>query len=793
MFSSTRVSFGTVVSAMWASWRGSSRRHRRTPIRHRLRFERLEGRTLLSGVTTQAALIAAINAANAAGGAHSVALGADITLYEPTVNNSNDGPNGLPYITPGDNLTIVGNGHVIQRSTSSSDAAFRLFDVASGASLNLNNMSLENGRVSGPTAATLQGGAIFVESGGNLNLNRVTLSGNSVNNAGSASQSTLQGGAIYNAGTATIVASSVTGNSAAFSLTNAAGQGDSQGDNDALANDGNDNGNGLIGDVVVEGGGIYNAGSLSITSSSLISHNSATSAVTNGSNSPPGNIGNGNSNGDTDTGSSDGGDNGNGISGNVTVEGGGVYNAGTASLAGASVLGNWASSTVTNGSDNGDNNGQGDSGDNNGDLNGNGVTGNVTVAGGGIYNFNALTATSITMSANYAASVVANGSNNGVNNGVHTENFDGNDNGNGVDGNIIVAGGGIANGASGQATIASSNVSGNWVSSSITNGNNNGDGDGENNAGLGNNEGKNNGNGVVGTVNLSGGGLDNDSGGALALGYSVVSANSAKSSVINGNNNGDADGNNDGDGDGLASALTVHGGGIRNAGTLTVTHTTLSGNSAASSISNGNGDGDNVGNNNGESHDGRADGNCVSGDVLVAGGGIANSGTLTVANSVVRLNSLKSSISNGTNNGDHDGQSDGSNDDCGNNCGNGVGGNVEVDGGGIGNSGTAAVTSCSIGGNSAASTVTNGAGSGVSDGGGSPASTGSDGQGDGNGVNGNVEVIGGGTANVGTLTLVSSTVAGNSISSNPASGGGNTTLDGMVVNGTVSVSGPDVF
>ena len=186
--------------------------------------------------------------------------------------------------------------------------------------MNLNNLSLENGQVSGSTAATLQGGAIFVESGGKLNLDRVTLSGNSVNNAGDASQNTLEGGAIYNAGTATIVASTVTGNSAAFSLTNAAGQGD----NDAFSND---NGNGLIGDVVVEGGGIYNAGSLSITSS-LVGHNSATSAV-------------------------------------------------------------------TNGSGNGDNNGQGDGGDNNGDLNGNGVIGNVTVAGGGIYNFNALTANGI--------------------------------------------------------------------------------------------------------------------------------------------------------------------------------------------------------------------------------------------------------------------------------------------------------------------------------------------------------------------------------------------------------------
>ncbi len=527
----------------------------------------------------------------------------------------------------------------------------------------------------------------------------------------------MEGGAIYNAGTATIVDSAVTGNSAAFSLTNAAGQGDSRGDNDT--------GNGLMGNVIVEGGGIYNAGSLSITAS-LVGDNSA-------------------------------------------------------------------SSSVTNGSGNGDNNGQGAGGGNNGDFNGNGVIGNVTVAGGGIYNFNTLTANGIIVSADYAASSVVNGSNNGMSNGVSADSSSGDDNGNGVDGNIIVSGGGIADDANGTATIAYSDVSGNCVASRIANGNNNGDSDGQNNAVSTVDEGRNNGNGVVGFVNVSGGGLDNDSGGALTLSYSVVSFNSAKSRVINGSKNGNSDGNDDGDGDGLASDnpggdLTVHGGGIRNAGTLTVTHTSLFGNAAASAIRNGNSDGNNDGNDNGRSEEGRADGNCVSGDVLVAGGGIANSGTLTVANSVLWLNSLRSTITNGTNNGDDDGQNDGGYVDCGDNCGNGVGGNVKVDGGGIGNSGTATVTSSFIAGNSAASTVINGAGNGVSDGSGSSSG---DGQGDGNGVNGNVEVVGGGTANV--PPDPTTVVVGNSISSNPASGSGDPTLDGVVVNDTVSVSGQDTF
>jgi hypothetical protein len=739
-------------------------------------------------VTTQAALIAAINAANTAGGSNSITLGANITLFETNANNSNDGPNGLPFIKSGDNLTILGNGHTIQRSTTSGNADFRLFDVADGASLNLKHLSLKNGLVSGAATPVLQGGAIFVENGGTLNLNQVNVTDNSVTNSGSPSQTTLEGGGIYNAGTANLVASSVTDNSAIFSLTNAPSHGNNQGDNDSGG--GNDNGNGAIGNIVVEGGGIYNAGTLAITHSWL-SNNSATSTVINGSKTPPGNIGNGDSNGDGNSGNDEGNDNGNGVSGNITVEGGGIYNAGKTTLTNAFVVGNWASSIVTNGSHNGDNNGVGNSGDHNGDLNGNGVTGDVTVAGGGIYNFSMLTASGMALTGNYASSRVANGSNNGDTNGVNTNNFDGNDNGNGVDGNVIASGGGIANDANGTANISYSNLSGNWVASHITNGNNNGDGDGVSNTG--NNEGKNNGNGVVGHVNVSGGGVDNESGGAMTVTYSIVSNNSATSSVTNGNNNGDNDGNNDGDGDGLASDLTVHGGGIRNAGSLTVSWTLLLGNSATSTISNGNGNGNNVGNNNHESHDGRADGNGVTGDILVAGGGIANSATLAAANCILAFNSLKSTIANGNNNGDNDGQSDGSNNDCGNNCGNGVGGDVEVDGGGIGNSGTATVTSSFIFGNSAASTVTNGTGNGISDGGGSPSSTGTDGQGDGNGVNGNVKVIGGGTANFGTLNLVSTSVTGNSIRSNPASGSGDTTLDGEVVNGTVSVSGSNSF
>ena len=77
--------------------RGAGRAQQRA--RYRPVFERLEDRTVPTTVTTQTQLIDAINAANTAGGAHTISLGANITLFERTPNNTHDGPNGLPEIT----------------------------------------------------------------------------------------------------------------------------------------------------------------------------------------------------------------------------------------------------------------------------------------------------------------------------------------------------------------------------------------------------------------------------------------------------------------------------------------------------------------------------------------------------------------------------------------------------------------------------------------------------------------------------------------------------------------------
>jgi hypothetical protein len=98
----------------------------------RLAVEQLEDRTVPStfNAATISDLIADINAANLAGGSNTVTLTAPTTApYNlNAVNNTTDGPTGLPVIAAKDNLTIIGNGDAIARSAGT--PAFRLLDVA---------------------------------------------------------------------------------------------------------------------------------------------------------------------------------------------------------------------------------------------------------------------------------------------------------------------------------------------------------------------------------------------------------------------------------------------------------------------------------------------------------------------------------------------------------------------------------------------------------------------------------------------------------------------------------------
>jgi hypothetical protein len=173
-----------------------------------LRLEQLEGRLTPANFTagSVAELIADIHAASEAGGSNTITLTAPTTApYVLTaVNNSTNGANGLPVITKG-NLTIVGNGDTIERSTASGTPDFRLMDVASGGSLTLENLTLENGQVYGSGAAA-DGGALYNH--GTLVLSGVSIRGNTAHglvsfrapyNGGDAA-----GGAIWSNGALTL-------------------------------------------------------------------------------------------------------------------------------------------------------------------------------------------------------------------------------------------------------------------------------------------------------------------------------------------------------------------------------------------------------------------------------------------------------------------------------------------------------------------------------------------------------------------------------------------------------------
>jgi hypothetical protein len=121
----------------------------------RLVLEPLEDRLVLSNFTASSVpeLIADIRAAHKAGGSNTITLQAGTAFTLTAVNNTTDGATGLPVIKAKDQLTIVGNGDTIARSTAAGTPPFRLFDVASGASLTLENLTVQGGLAMGSGVA----------------------------------------------------------------------------------------------------------------------------------------------------------------------------------------------------------------------------------------------------------------------------------------------------------------------------------------------------------------------------------------------------------------------------------------------------------------------------------------------------------------------------------------------------------------------------------------------------------------------------------------------------------------
>jgi hypothetical protein len=183
-----------------------------TPTRRaRLAVEPLEGRAVPAFFTaaTVAELIQHINDANALPGPDTISLASGATFNMTAVNNTVHGATGLPVVTDGDGLTIVGNGATIARTTVSGTPACRLLDVGVGASLSIQSLTLQGGLASSQYGGLPLGGAVYNQ--GNLTLEGVTVRNNTAQGADGTfgGGGYAAGGGVYSLGSLTVNSSSV--------------------------------------------------------------------------------------------------------------------------------------------------------------------------------------------------------------------------------------------------------------------------------------------------------------------------------------------------------------------------------------------------------------------------------------------------------------------------------------------------------------------------------------------------------------------------------------------------------
>jgi len=266
--------------------------------------------------TTVAALIADINAANAAQGQSTINLMPG-GLYTLTTEATLNSGTGLPAIMSGVDLTIAGNGATIQRSTASGTPDFRIFSVNNDATLRLNTLAVWNGSFVGAAGASGTAGTAF---------------------PGIAGES-APGGAILNSGKLFVSGSAFANNRA---VSGAGGNGGSGSNNSGLPG-----GTGGAGGVAggASGGAINNLGTLIVTGSTF-----SMNSVLGGAGGTGGNGGNGNGSGA-------------GIGGNAgkggDTTGGALNNSGMMTVTNSTFVGN---TTIGGAGGNGGNPGMGTSG-----------------------------------------------------------------------------------------------------------------------------------------------------------------------------------------------------------------------------------------------------------------------------------------------------------------------------------------------------------------------------------------------------------------------------------------------
>jgi hypothetical protein len=207
----------------------------------------------------------------------------DTIVFAPSLDGQAIKLTGELYLNK--SLTVAGPG--AGELTVSGGGYTRVFEVASKTKVALSGLTISNG------FSHENGGGIYIDYGGTLSVSGCTLSGNTAGDSG---------GGIYNAGTATVSGSTLSGNTAATE--------------------------GGFGD----GGGIYNAYAATLTLSNCILANNKALALDMG-----GDAGGGIYNAGTLTVS------GCTLSGNVAAgSGGGIYNAGTAMVSGSTLSSNTA-------------------------------------------------------------------------------------------------------------------------------------------------------------------------------------------------------------------------------------------------------------------------------------------------------------------------------------------------------------------------------------------------------------------------------------------------------------------
>jgi hypothetical protein len=232
---------------------------------------------------TTSSLISAIKTANSTSGGGTVTLPTGCTFKLTTVNNTVQGSNGLPVIT--NKVTVNGNGATITRSSGAPN--FRFFfvsSVAPGGNLTLNSLTLSNGaapvtienhgggaimnrrRLSVTHVTFLDnvdlipgsagGGGIDNHDGGQATISKSTFIDNSAEEGGAIEDEATVPGAFLN------ISQSTFSNNTATKY-GGGGVENQPGGNDTLTADT------FVGNTALEGGGIANGGTMTVTTSTL--------------------------------------------------------------------------------------------------------------------------------------------------------------------------------------------------------------------------------------------------------------------------------------------------------------------------------------------------------------------------------------------------------------------------------------------------------------------------------------------------------------------------------------------